>query len=32
MLAIVIFSKVGPQPSEEIKAEFDAAVAKDVVK
>ncbi|MGD6805120.1 sodium/proline symporter PutP [Rossellomorea vietnamensis] len=31
-LAIIIFSKVGPQPSEEIKAEFDSAVANDITK
>ncbi|TMU84801.1 sodium/proline symporter PutP [Bacillus sp. BHET2] len=32
VLAIIIFSKVGPQPSAEIQAEFDEAVANDIVK
>jgi sodium/proline symporter len=30
ILAIVIFSKVGPQPSEKIRSEFDEAAANDV--
>ena len=31
-LAVLIFSKVGPQPTEEMKAEYDAAVANDITK
>ncbi|WP_421383007.1 sodium/proline symporter PutP [Bacillus salacetis] len=31
-IAVFIFSKVGPQPTEEMKAEYDAAVANDVTK
>ncbi|EDL62748.1 sodium/proline symporter PutP [Bacillus sp. SG-1] len=31
-IAILIFSKVGPQPSEEIQSEFDTAAANDITK
>ena len=32
VIAIVVFSKVGPQPSAEVQADFDKAVANDIVK
>ncbi len=32
LIAILIFSKVGPQPTEEIQNEFDQAVANDITK